>query len=704
MEVREGVKIVFGGDASQLLSAANIAKAGVGGMVTFSVAKLAQMDQAARRTQRTWERSLTEISTLANFSTQEIDRMRRSMADLSTTFGQTFEKVARARYDVISAGFSGAADSAKVLEAAAKGAVGGLTDIFVSAKALVTILNAYELQASDAAHVNDLLFTTVQQGVTTYGELAAEIGEVASTAKAANVPLEELLALVATVTRGGISTPEAVTAINQMLLAFVKQGPEARRIAKAYNLDISNLAGTMEKLAVIGDRDLEMLSGLIPGVRGLKAAIAGAAQNGERFADVLAAMGGASGAGDRASDTMLGTYEQAVNEAAAATDRLQAAWGAKTAPQHESWLSFLTNVKTELAEIIELSNEYDASGPLPPMGGPMGSGGASLSAALRAHRGRSGSAHLNYDSWMASGANGGSRYSILAPGTPDDVVTVSHETAQAASDLKNVAMRLTAGMQLGPWTGATSNGMSAGRGAAVVGPGGQQPFNLGGSVGNLGGGISDGAMANAWVTQQVSGPQTDSAQVWADAQRRVRDYQNLAEATFGNVANFAQSMLGNALGQAFNAGESAAGAFAASVLADLGMIIVKAVILRAILNAIGLGGLSEKLGFASGGYAPGFAWGGYTGGAIDRHQRAGVVHAGEYVLNQDAVSRIGIHNLERMNRGTGSSAVSIGNITINGTDVQRADDVARDLADAIPRAMRKANRTGAARLATRFGG
>jgi len=42
--------------------------------------------------------------------------------------------------------------------------------------------------------------------------------------------------------------------------------------------------------------------------------------------------------------------------------------------------------------------------------------------------------------------------------------------------------------------------------------------------------------------------------------------------------------------------------------------------------------------------------GGYTG-AGGKHQPAGIVHKGEYVFSKDAVSRIGVGNLERLHRG-----------------------------------------------------
>lgn len=51
-----------------------------------------------------------------------------------------------------------------------------------------------------------------------------------------------------------------------------------------------------------------------------------------------------------------------------------------------------------------------------------------------------------------------------------------------------------------------------------------------------------------------------------------------------------------------------------------------------------------------GGFLGAFAKGGYTGDG-GKNQPAGIVHAGEYVFPQEAVDRIGLRNLEMLNRG-----------------------------------------------------
>ena len=68
---------------------------------------------------------------------------------------------------------------------------------------------------------------------------------------------------------------------------------------------------------------------------------------------------------------------------------------------------------------------------------------------------------------------------------------------------------------------------------------------------------------------------------------------------------------------------------------------------------LGLGGNGRDLQDATGegwGSAGGYASGGYTGHG-GKYQPAGIVHAGEFVFSQEAVSRIGLGKLDAWHRG-----------------------------------------------------
>ena len=89
----------------------------------------------------------------------------------------------------------------------------------------------------------------------------------------------------------------------------------------------------------------------------------------------------------------------------------------------------------------------------------------------------------------------------------------------------------------------------------------------------------------------------------------------------------------------------------------------------------------------------GFATGGYTGN-MGINQVAGVVHGQEYVLNAKATKRIGVGNLERLNRGDGIGGhvnnISV-NVTVNsdGSNVQADTQMGKTMGEAMVKIARQ---------------
>jgi len=163
---------------------------------------------------------------------------------LGGLFSQT--QLLAASYDVASAGFANAADNAKILEASAKGAVGGLSDINTVGNAVTSVLNAYGKSANDAAILVDGFIQTQNDGKIVLNEYAQQIGKLAPTAAAAGVGITELNAAVATITAQGVPVEATFTGLNQALVSILKPSKEASDLAEALGIDF-NEAGLRAK-------------------------------------------------------------------------------------------------------------------------------------------------------------------------------------------------------------------------------------------------------------------------------------------------------------------------------------------------------------------------------------------------------------------------------------------------------------------------
>ena len=169
------------------------------------------------------EKGLREVGTLmGGLSKGEMKDMSDEMKNVSIQSGQALDKLVKAKYDIVSAGFADAAASAELLRVSADLAVGGVTEISTAADLLTTTVNAYSLSAQDAADVSDKLFTIVRLGKTTVSELGGSLGRVVAIAGQAGVSLDEVGAAVGALTSQGLDTARAITSLQGAIVQIIK--------------------------------------------------------------------------------------------------------------------------------------------------------------------------------------------------------------------------------------------------------------------------------------------------------------------------------------------------------------------------------------------------------------------------------------------------------------------------------------------------
>lgn len=245
-----------------------------------------------------WQTSWAEVRTIMSGTEAEIGRVEKRVLALGSIVPQEGSLLAKGYYQTLSAGISDVNDALYVTQVAAKAATAGLTDTFTSVDVITTVLNAYGMQAADAQHVSDLLFTTVREGKTTFGELAGSVGQAIPFFAQANIKIEDLLSAIATLTKGGIRTDVAATALRGMVTAVIKPAEEAVSAAEdlgiAFNtqaIAAKGLVPWMQELAEKTGGSTDAIAKLFPEVRGMAAVLNLAGkQAGEfsRIQDVLA--------------------------------------------------------------------------------------------------------------------------------------------------------------------------------------------------------------------------------------------------------------------------------------------------------------------------------------------------------------------------------------------------------------------------------
>lgn len=257
-----------------------------------------------------FQKGMAEVATLTDFTRKQMRAMGDETLKMSRTFGQAIKPLTKARYDIVSAGFSDIREQTLLLTAANKLAIAGVTDVSTATDLLTSVLNAYGLAAEDAESVSDDLFTTVRLGKTTIPELSEALGKILPTAKGTGVGLKELSAALATTTASGINTKESVTALNALIFGLSAPASAAGKAFKKMGIETKNADGSMKKfndvIKQFRGKTLEQIKELIPEREAAKAVLA-LANNYDKLNENVDELVDTTGAVQEGFDTMTDT-------------------------------------------------------------------------------------------------------------------------------------------------------------------------------------------------------------------------------------------------------------------------------------------------------------------------------------------------------------------------------------------------------------
>lgn len=214
--------------------------------------------KAAAQNAAAFQLAIGEVETILPETTRDVGRLTEELLKLSVAQGENEVIVAKGMYQTISAGITDAADAMQVLDVAGRLAIGGLADTATTVNVITTVLNAFQMSASKAGHVADVLFTTVRQGKTTISELSAAIAVALPSANALGVSFEEVSAAIATLTKQGFTTSEATTLLNALFSQLAKRAVDINKamskVGFSFNdqtLKTRELRDVLEELRIV---------------------------------------------------------------------------------------------------------------------------------------------------------------------------------------------------------------------------------------------------------------------------------------------------------------------------------------------------------------------------------------------------------------------------------------------------------------------
>ncbi len=319
------------------------AAAGMGAMVYAGGSLLKFYAQYAQR--------MAEVNSITNLSQGEFQKLSADVRQLSQSMGKEATQSAAALYDILSSGVN-PENSITTLALATKAAVAGVTDTATAVRGGLAVVNAYGEGIDNLGLRYDQLFLAVRDGVTTFPELANYIGDVLPTAKAAQVEFGEVAAAIALMTKAGIRTPQAATALKGAINALAAPGDTAKKAMAELGIEWRGLTATLEDIAS-RNLGLAALREILPDVEARTAVLA-LTQNMAGLKDQVTAMGDASGALDAA-------YAKMANTPQAELDKFNASWDELRLQLGESATAFLPIVEAGRDLLTQFNSLPDAA-------------------------------------------------------------------------------------------------------------------------------------------------------------------------------------------------------------------------------------------------------------------------------------------------------------------------------------------------------
>ncbi|WP_298827549.1 phage tail tape measure protein [uncultured Piscinibacter sp.] len=253
-----------------------------------------------------FEATFRQVATLGADFGKPIEQVQADVSSLATTLGVDGVDAANALYDAVSSGVP-PENSIAFLEAAGKAAVAGAANLSDVGSAMTVVMNSWGDAAGGATDITDKLFAAVNVGVTTMPELAANMGNVAGIAAAANVTFDETSAALAQITTKGKTTSVASTQLKGIISELMTPTSRSALVLNelgyasgAAAVEALGLQGTLNALEAEASKNGQAINTMFGSVEAGAAALDLTGANAQGFTEKLAAVADSSGSTERA--------------------------------------------------------------------------------------------------------------------------------------------------------------------------------------------------------------------------------------------------------------------------------------------------------------------------------------------------------------------------------------------------------------------
>ena len=181
---------------------------------------------------RQFERGLSQVRALSGATAEQVERVAQAALDIGTNTELTAVQGIQAFGNLALAGVE-VEDQLIIINDLVNASIATQTDLDRVAQIVTRTLNAFGLEAFEAARVTDVLTNATANSQTTFDQLGIAYRQSAATARAYGVDLEGLTAIIQTLSDAGLAGEQAGTGARNFLARVTRLGidVEGREIA-----------------------------------------------------------------------------------------------------------------------------------------------------------------------------------------------------------------------------------------------------------------------------------------------------------------------------------------------------------------------------------------------------------------------------------------------------------------------------------------
>lgn len=308
-----------------------------------------------------YEKGIAEITTVTDAI--PVEKIKAITTDAALQFGGMPKDQVAAFYAIIQAGATDATEAQQQLVFANKLAIGGQASAEASIKAISKGVANFKSQGAEAADVADSLFVAAQRGDAKIEELAVALPNVAASASAVGLSLDETNGALALLSLRLPNAKEASTSLKAAMGSLQKPIKAAREEADRLGIDFSvaglQAAGGLEefllKIRAAEGFDENTIAKLFDS-REARDAINNLIDGMDTYRSIMADMANKEGAADKAFAKMANTTAQK-------TAKLEAQWELLKIQAGEALVPALTDLAKELGPVIANTSRWMKDNP-----------------------------------------------------------------------------------------------------------------------------------------------------------------------------------------------------------------------------------------------------------------------------------------------------------------------------------------------------